>query len=275
MTEHSRPPAKKSLGQNFLVSQGVASRIAGALSPDPGDLIFEIGPGRGALTRPLSDSDASVVAIEIDGALVGFLEELLGRCGNVEIIHSDIRDVDLDDAAAARGRDRYKIAGNIPYHLTSVILLDLPRWKGLEEAVLMVQQEVAERIQANPGERNCGILSVFLQSYLGVERIMRVRPGSFSPRPKVESAVLRFVPKEGHEGPSDRRGFLDLLKTGFSQRRKKLKSALRGASGTPHARDVMELAETTGTDLGLRPEELDLASWFRLFEGYQKLRGNG
>jgi 16S rRNA (adenine1518-N6/adenine1519-N6)-dimethyltransferase len=273
MAGHSRPPAKKSLGQNFLVSEGVAARIVEALTPGSEDLIFEIGPGRGALTYPLSESGAHIVAVEIDSGLAGFLEGAFGDRDNVEIVCSDIREVDLDGAAAARGKERYKIAGNIPYHLTSVILLDLARWRDMEEAVIMVQQEVAERVLARPGERNCGILSVFLQSYLGIERIMRVRPGSFSPRPKVESAVLRFAPLKERVGPGDRRGFLELLKKVFSQRRKKLRSALRGASGTPHARDVTELAEATGTDLDRRPEELDLASWVTLYNGYQELLG--
>ena len=268
----SRPASKKSLGQRFLVSDSVANRIVGALSPVRGELVFEIGPGRGALTFPLADRGAEVVAYEIDSSLAELLEERCSGRKNIEIINADIRDVDLDAAAAERDRKHYKIVGNIPYHLTSTILLDLPRWKGSGSNVLMVQREVGERINSKPGDRNCGILTIFLRSYFDIATVMRVRPGSFSPRPKVESVVLRFSVKESEGAPSDREGFLAFLKLAFSQRRKKLRTALRGSAGMIDAKMVLRLAELSGVDMNLRPEELELEAWFELFGRFEEIK---
>lgn len=266
-------PAKKSLGQNFLTADSIAKKIAGALSPAPDDLIFEIGPGRGALTMPLAASSARVVAFEIDGALVALLGEKCAALANVEIVHADIREVDLDAAAEERGRDSYKLAGNIPYNLTSTILIDLARRRLCTRAVFMVQREVGERILASPGDRNCGILSIFLQSYFIIEREFRVRPGSFMPPPKVESIVIAFSPRTSGVGPADREAFLQFLKGCFSHRRKKLRNALGEHLGVETANEWKRLSELADVDFDMRPEELDLDGWFRLFDASRRVKG--
>ena len=276
------PPAKKSLGQNFLASPDVARKIADALHPSPGDLIFEIGPGRGALTMPLARSGATIVAYEIDEALVRFLEEQCGDLTNVEIHHADIRTVDFDAAAGERGAATYKIAGNIPYNLTSTILIDLARRRLCARAVFMVQKEVGDRILASPGERKCGILSIFLQSYFIIGRVIGVRPGSFTPPPKVESVVLAFTPGSSMTGPQERESYLAFVKDVFLHRRKKLRNILgeviggRGAgrhSGTEGAKTLEQLASLSGVDFDLRPEALGLDSWFRLFAAITRVKG--
>lgn len=292
------PRAKKSLGQNFLATEAVARKIAGALHPAPGDLIFEIGPGRGALTIPLAESGATIVAYEIDAELVELLRERCLDLPNVEIHHADIRTVVFDGEALRRSARSYKVAGNIPYNLTSTILIDLARAKLCREAVLMVQKEVGDRILAAPGERNCGILSIFLQSYLKIEKVLRVRPGSFTPPPRVESVVLRFIPDSSSRGPIDREGFLAFIKGVFLHRRKKLRNILAalvagpgaeagpagGPAGRPRRRPSAEqsgmeganalgkLAALSGVDFGLRPEELDRESWFTLFAASEKMK---
>jgi 16S rRNA (adenine1518-N6/adenine1519-N6)-dimethyltransferase len=263
--------AKRSLGQNFLVSEAVSRRIVEAVSPSPGDLVFEIGPGRGALTVPLARSGAEIVAYEIDESLVAVLKEKCRGCENVEVERADIREVDLDAAAQERGKDRYRIVGNIPYHLTSVILLGLPNYRGCERCVLMVQREVGERILSPPGSRSSGILTVFLGSYFDIGRVARVRPGSFRPKPDVESVVLRFTPREREGSPADRDRFLSILKLCFSQRRKKLKSALRRSSSVG---DDMEVSRLSGVDVNKRPEELGLDEWYRLFYFFDETEGN-
>jgi 16S rRNA (adenine1518-N6/adenine1519-N6)-dimethyltransferase len=267
-------PAKKSLGQNFLVSEPVARTIVGAAAPAPGELVYEIGPGRGALTVPLAESGADVVAYEIDAELALLLGEMLRGKRNVEVVTADIREIDFDGEAAGRGKKQYKIIGNIPYHLTSTIMLDLPRWAGLTKAVLMVQKEVGERITASPGERNCGIVTVYLGSYFEIKKVARVRPGSFSPRPKVESVVLEIDPGDAMDAPLDRGAFLSFLKLSFSQRRKKLRSIFRGivrdASGGAGTRPD----EFFGVNLDRRPEELGLADWFELFDRYRALQAD-
>jgi 16S rRNA (adenine1518-N6/adenine1519-N6)-dimethyltransferase len=266
-------PAKKSLGQNFLAAPSVARKVVSALSPAPGDLIFEIGPGRGALTAPLAKSGATVVAFEIDGALVELLREKLATSRNVEIYHTDIRSVNFDAASDERGVSSFKLAGNIPYNLTSTILIDLARWRRMSQAVVMVQREVGERILAAPGERNCGILSIFLQTYFIIERVLKVRPGSFTPPPKVESVVLRFAPRTSGGGPKDREAFLKFLKGCFSHRRKKLRNVLGEQLGVETAKDWDRLSELSGVDFDMRPEEITLESWFGLFAASRVLKG--
>ena len=265
--------AKKSLGQHFLVSPRVAERIVEALSPGAGELLFEIGPGRGALTGHLAASGARVVAYEIDRSLAALLVEQFGARGNVEIVQGDIRNVEFDAEAAGRGEREYKVIGNIPYNLTGVILIGLAFLRGCVRSICMVQREVGDRIIASPGERRCGVLSVFLQSYLGIERVLRVRPGSFRPRPRVESVVLRFSPRALPGAPADRRGFLDFLKLAFSQRRKKLLGVLRAAAGVNDAGEILAAGSLAGVDLTRRPEQLPLPDWFVLYGGWTGMKG--
>lgn len=254
--------AKKSLGQNFLVSDGAIKGIVAAITADDGLPVFEIGPGKGALTIPLAVGGTQIAAFEVDEALA---EETAGRLEgleNAEIVLADIRGVDLDAEAAARGWEGYALAGNIPYLLTSTILLGLPPLERCRRAVIMVQKEVGERILAAPGSRNSGILQVFLQSYLAVKKVMTLKPGSFRPKPKVDSVVLIFAPESRENAPGDYEGFLLFLKSAFSQRRKKLSNALKKVPGIPGAE---QLERISGVDLSRRPEELVLEEWFALF----------
>jgi 16S rRNA (adenine1518-N6/adenine1519-N6)-dimethyltransferase len=274
MAEYPRRSPKKSLGQNFLVSESVAARIVTAVSPAAGDLVFEIGPGRGALTLPLADTNCRIVAYEIDRALVEELRERCAEFRHVDIRRADIREIDFDIEASAINKKRYKIVGNIPYNLTSTILLDLPGWRGCTDAVVMIQREVADRVLAAPGERNCGILTVFLQSYLAISKVARVRPGAFIPPPKVESIVVKLVPKTADAGPADRKNFLRFLKTAFSHRRKKLKTVFRDTAGMQDAGLLDDLALQSGVNLDRRAEELELDMWFRLYRGYEKLNAH-
>ncbi len=266
MSNLRRHEAKRSLGQNFLVSKEMAAKIVGEAHALPGELVFEIGPGRGALTVPLAGTGARVVAFEVDRSLCGELGERFRASDEVEILHRDIREAELDEEAEERGFEAFTLLGNIPYNLTSTILLDLPRWKRCREALLMVQREVGERILAQPGARECGILSVYMQSYMDIEKVMRVRPGSFSPRPNVESVVLRFTPREENRGPGGREDFLAFLKGAFSQRRKKLGSILRDVFGMGDAGDLSRLGRESGASMDDRPEDLSLEQWWRLFE---------
>jgi 16S rRNA (adenine1518-N6/adenine1519-N6)-dimethyltransferase len=257
-----RRPPKKSLGQNFLVSDGAIRGIISAVRGDDGLPVFEIGPGRGALTLPMAEDGTQIAAFEIDEALAEEATARLEGLENAEIVHADIRKVDLDAEAEARGWNGYALAGNIPYLLTSTILLRLPALEGCRRAVIMMQKEVGERVLSAPGSRGSGILPVFLQSYLAVKRVMTLRPGSFRPKPKVDSVVLVFTPLSRENAPGDREGFLSLLKSAFSQRRKKLANALRGVPGIPEA---AALERSSGVDLSRRPEELGLEEWFALF----------
>jgi 16S rRNA (adenine1518-N6/adenine1519-N6)-dimethyltransferase len=251
MRMSGKRPAKKSLGQNFLVSAGIAERIVTAILADPPLPVVEIGPGKGALTLPLARSGAQIAAFEIDSDLASSLGGTLAGYDGISVVNADIRNVDIDAEAEARGWREYALAGNIPYLLTSTILLGIPGLRRCRRAVIMVQKEVGERILASPGERKCGILTVFLKAYLDITRLMTVRASSFRPRPKVDSVVLLFEPVSRAGAPADRGAFLSLLKRGFSQRRKKLGKVLGAKQGWP-----------AGVDEGLRPEQLSLEDWF-------------
>lgn len=256
--------ARRSLGQNFLVSGRVAERIVAALDVMPGELVFEIGPGRGALTKPLAAAGARVVAFEIDENLVQRLRAMGASLPNTEIVRADIREVDLDEEAQRRDAGHFKLIGNIPYHLTSSILLALPGWRRLARATIMMQKEVGERISAEAGSRLCGMLSIFLQSYFIIEKVLSVRPGSFSPPPKVMSVVLGFTPLNPPLGPADRESFLRFLKSCFGQRRKKIKNIVESMFPAEQRRG--EFWSRVGIDSGARPEALSLRDWLELYE---------
>lgn len=262
---------KKSLGQNFLVSEGTARRIAGAVlgsgEPPP---VFEIGPGKGALTVPLARSGTQIAAFEIDRRLAEEAAAGLAPFPGAEIVVADIREVDLDAEAGRRGWSAYALAGNIPYLLTSTILLGLPRLKRCERAVIMMQREVGERVLASPGKRECGVLSVFLQAYMDVEKVMSVPAGAFRPRPKVDSVVLKFEPRPKRGAPKDPDDFLDLLKKAFSRRRKKMTNALAAWTGRERAEAA---GAEAGVDMDKRPENLDLGDWFALYEAAARTGG--
>jgi len=264
LTGRSSHGAKKSLGQNFLVSHAVQKRIVDAVSAEKDELVFEVGAGKGALSVGLAESGAFLVAIETDEELVKELEGRLEGFENVEVVHADIRDFDLDGEAESRGLERYKVVGNIPYYLTSTILLKITVLTRCIRAVLMMQREVAERITAEPGSRECGALTILLQSYFRIEKLFRVKPGSFRPVPKVESTVLAFSPETGEGAPGERLEFFELIKKFFSMRRKKLETIIRKGFGIDI--DNFERGEGhAGELLKKRPEELKLEEWYNLF----------
>ena len=271
MADNMHRKAKKSLGQNYLVTEAVACRIVEAISPEPGELIFEIGPGRGALTSHLSGSGADIVAFEIDRVLAEELKQAFKDKGNVEIVREDILKIDFDEEADKRGKKSYKIIGNIPYMLTSSILLRIPGKTRSIRAVIMVQKEVADRIVTPVGETNCGLLTVFLQSYLNVEKVLHVAAGSFQPRPGVDSAVLRFVPVIREGAPVDRELYFAFLKKAFSMRRKKLRNVLFRKDAAERKVGAEKLEVLSGVDMNKRAENLKLNDWFNLFSSYAEM----
>jgi len=255
--------ARKSLGQNFLISESIQKKIVEAVGATPGELVFEIGAGKGAISHGLAGTGARLVAIETDGELAKELASVLEGFDNVEVVHSDIREMQLDEEAKARGFATYRVVGNIPYYLTSTILLLITELRGCSRAVLMMQREVAERITAEPGSRESGVLTILLQSYFRMEKLFRVKPGAFRPAPKVESVVLAFEPCVVDGAPGDREEFFKFLKPFFSMRRKKLETIIRKLPGTDI--DILRCDETQAL-MDKRPEELKLRDWYVLFK---------
>jgi len=229
-------------------------------------VVLEYGAGVGILTGHLLDAGARVVAVELDDALADLLRHELGERPGFRLIHADLARVSAPALRAEMGVAQFKLAGNLPYQLTSHVLfgvLDLEA--ALHSAVFMVQREVAERIVAAPGSRDYGILSVLLRAYHDVEIIMRVKPGAFAPPPRVDSAVLRITPRP--HGPAldwNERGTLaGLLKRTFNERRKVLRNTLKKFYGLEGAA-VETAASQSSIDFNRRPETLGVDEFVRL-----------
>ncbi len=250
---------RKGLGQNFLVEEGALHRIVAAADLTQTDSVLEIGPGLGALTRHLAAAAGRVVAVELDDRLIPVLAEELGRVSNVELVEGDI--LGLDPAALMGGP--YKVVANLPYYITAAVLRHLlestPR---PELMVLTVQQEVAERLTAQPGEMS--LLAISVQYYGRVRQVARIKAGSFYPRPEVDSAVVRV---DLDRGPSltgvDEGRFFSVVRAGFSQKRKQLRNSLRAGLGIP-AEEVEAALAAAGIDPRRRAETLSLDEWGRL-----------
>jgi 16S rRNA (adenine1518-N6/adenine1519-N6)-dimethyltransferase len=250
---------KKRLGQHFLEAAWVR-KVVDAIAPQPGDRFLEVGAGRGALTLGLAALAGEVLAVEVDPVAAAALEPALPS--NVRVMVGDVLEVDLGAMArdlARRGPVR--VAGNLPYYISSPILfrlLPLPRAVPVVDATVMLQKEVADRLVAAPDTREYGTLSVFVQLEADVRRVLSLPPGAFRPAPKVHSAVvqLRFRPPRVEVG--DRALFERLVRSVFMQRRKTLANALKPFAARCRCAEGA-LLEGAGVDGRRRPDTLDLA----------------
>jgi 16S rRNA (adenine1518-N6/adenine1519-N6)-dimethyltransferase len=248
--------AKKHLGQNFLHERSIIDRIVLAVDPQPGDRIVEIGPGQGALTFPLLDRHGAVTAIEFDRDLLQPLAAAASAHGTLTLIPADVLSVDFT-ALADDGQIR--LVGNLPYNLSSPILFHaLEHAAAIRDMHFMLQKEVVDRMAADPGSKVYGRLSVMLQAYCTVTPLLKVPPGAFRPAPKVDSAVVRLVPRApGTIGIVDRKRFADVVRAAFGQRRKTLRNALG---------NVVDLAtiEAAGVRPDARAEQISVADFVRI-----------
>jgi 16S rRNA (adenine1518-N6/adenine1519-N6)-dimethyltransferase len=251
-------PSKPRLGQNFLRDSDTIQRIADALGHLDGETVVEIGPGQGAITHALVARAAHVMAVELDSSLAARLRTQFPP-DRLTVIEADVLAVDFAALSAQAGK-RLIVAGNLPYYITSPILLKLAAsHAAIDRAVLMVQREVADRIVAAPGSRDYGSFTVTVQMYGCVEPLFTLPPGAFSPPPDVHSTVFRwrFAPRFEELGV-DEEGFLRFVRQMFAQKRKTLannlraagygsgaiSSALAGASIAPQARaEALSLEE--------------------------------
>jgi len=273
-----RPQIKPKLGQHFLASEEFAQRIVDALGDVAESTVLEIGPGKGILTSLLARRARRLIAVEVDRVLAAQLRLKFGMLRNVEIIEADVLAVDIDSLFGPKpglGRpgieikpEPVKVVGNLPYYITSDILLRLFEFsRYFDSIVIMVQNEVADRIAAEPGGRDYGMLSATAQLYARVEKLFTLPPGAFSPPPKVHSAVLRLTidPQQEKLGVAGD-GFIDFLRLSFGQKRKTLwnnlkekyaeaglKRALAEAHVKPTARaETLSLEESAAVYRALR-----------------------
>jgi len=239
VTSARRPQLKPKLGQHFLASEDYARRIVDAVGDISQSTVLEIGPGRGILTSLLAKQARRLIAVELDRVLAAQLRLKFGMAPNVEIIEGDILSIDFDSLFGPKpglGRPGIemkpqpgKVVGNLPYYITSDILLRLFEFsKYFESLVIMVQREVAERIASEPGGREYGMLSATAQLYAKVQKLFTLPPGAFVPPPKVHSTVLRLTvaPKLERLGISGE-AFTDFLRLSFGQKRKTLWNNLK------------------------------------------------
>lgn len=264
---HIQP--SKGLGQNFLVDDRVREHILTASNLKADDVVLEIGPGLGLLTRRLAEQVANVVAIELDRNMLPVLADTLRDQTNVHIIQGDILKIDpvehLSSALALSdlARLRYKVVANLPYYITSAALRHLLGARVRpQQMTLMVQYEVAERIIAPPGRLS--LLALSVQMFGDPEKVCRVPASAFYPSPKVDSAVLRVRLYEEPRVPEEEmRRFFRAARAGFAQRRKQIHNSLTHNLHIAHERVLAALAEV-GIDAARRPQTLSIEEWVSL-----------
>jgi 16S rRNA (adenine1518-N6/adenine1519-N6)-dimethyltransferase len=269
-----RPRRKPKLGQHFLASDDLAVRIVDALGDLSEGTVLEIGPGHGIMTSLLAHRSRRLIAVELDRVLAAQLRLKFGMSRNVEIIEADILAIDFDSLFGPKpglGRpgielkpQPIKVVGNLPYYITSDILLRLfEYWKYFESIVIMVQREVADRIAAEPGSRDYGVLSATAQLYARVEKLFTLPPGAFSPPPKVHSTLLRLTidPQQERLGVAGD-GFTDFLRLSFAQKRKTLWNNLKPRYQDAVLRQALAGANVKAT---ARAETLTLEQSARLY----------
>jgi len=253
---------RHALGQHFLTNQGVLRKIVAAIDPKPGDLIVEIGAGKGVLTAALAERAGRVIAVEKDERLIPGLREAMPA--NVEVVRGDILRIDLHEILEKARAPALRLVGNIPYSISSPLLFRvLDEHAILTDCILLLQKEVAERITAGPGTKSYAPLGILLQNEFEARIAFTVSPGSFSPPPKVQSALLtlRRRPSPLHSGAADE-PYRAFLRAAFAERRKMLwKNLSRRA--TPAALDSAYMK--LGLARNVRAEELAPDMLFALF----------
>lgn len=263
----------KSLGQNFLTDKNIIDKIVEASNIIKEDTVVEIGPGIGVITSELAECAKKVIAIEIDKNLIPILGETLADFDNIEIINADILKTDLN--AVTKGEKNVRIVGNLPYYITTPIIMKL-----LEEGVeaksitVMMQKEVADRIKAEPGTKARGAISVAVQYYCEVHKVADVPKEVFVPMPKVDSTVLRLdIRKEKPVSLMDDKLFFVAIKSGFGQRRKTLLNSLSSGAGFEKD-DIREILSEAKIDPQRRAETLTIDEFAKIANAmYQHKRG--
>lgn len=260
----------KSLGQNFLIDDTVVDDIVNGSEIDENDFIIEIGPGVGTLTRSLLKKAKKVCSIELDSELIPILEEELQEFDNFMLINDDALKVDYNEII--NGENNVKLVANLPYYLTTPIIIKLITEDcSFESLTIMIQKEVAERINAAPGGKDYGALSLLVQYYCNTKIIRKVGPQSFIPKPKVDSIVIRLdkLPNPKVE-VADINLFFDIVKSSFNMRRKTLSNALKNINISKEG--LIKAFEMTDIDPRRRGETLSIEEFAKLSNCINELK---
>lgn len=259
---------QKKFGQNFLIDTHVLDKIIRAAEITKEDMVLEIGPGIGTMTQYLAEAAGKVIAVEIDRNLIPILSETLSMYDNVRIINEDVLKLDIRKLAEEENQGRpIKVVANLPYYITTPIIMGL--FEGqvpVESITVMVQKEVADRMQTGPGSKDYGALSLAVQYYAKPYIVANVPPNCFMPRPKVGSAVIRLT---RHDTPpvqvKDEGLMFEIIRASFNQRRKTLTNGLNNSSRLSYPKEVIaEAVEKLGKGPSIRGEALTLEEFARL-----------
>ena len=253
---------KKGFGQNFLIDTNVLDNIADAAGITSEDTVLEIGPGFGSLTQTVAERAKKVISLEIDTKLIPILNETLADYNNIEIINKDILKCDIDELSREKNDGKpFKVVANLPYYITTPIIMDmLEKHSAVTSMTVMVQKEVAERMQAGPKSSDYGALSVAVQFYADTNIDMIVQPSCFMPRPKVASAVITLKLRDKPSvDVKDKKLFFHIVKCAFGQRRKTLLNTLCNQGNFNMTKEeIGEIIRSAGLDERIRGEAMSL-----------------
>ena len=259
---------QKKFGQNFLINTGILEDIIDAAHITKDDFVLEIGPGIGTMTQYLCESAREVVAVEIDKNLIPILADTLSAYDNVEVLNDDILKVDIKTLAEERnGGKPIKVVANLPYYITTPIIMGLfESHVPIDSITIMVQKEVADRMQEGPGSKEYGALSLAVQYYANPEIVVNVPPSCFMPQPKVGSAVIRLT---RHEQPpvnvENEKLMFQIIRASFNQRRKTLANGLNNFPGLNLSKEaIQQCIEELGVPATIRGEALSLEQFAQL-----------
>ena len=259
---------QKKFGQNFLIDEHVLEKIIQAAGVGPDDFVVEIGPGIGTMTQYLAHAARGVAAVEIDRALIPILKDTLSPYDNVTVINEDILKVDIAKLAEEKNGGRpIKVVANLPYYITTPIIMGLfESHVPVESITVMVQKEVADRMQVGPGTKDYGALSLAVQYYAEPYIVANVPPNCFMPRPKVGSAVIRLTcHQEKPVQVQDEKLMFNIIRASFNQRRKTLANGLKNAATLDFTKEEVEAAiEALGKGASVRGETLTLEEFAKL-----------
>lgn len=253
---------KKGFGQNFLIDTNVLDNIADAAGITSEDTVLEIGPGFGSLTQTVAERAKKVISLEIDTKLIPILNETLADYNNIEIINKDVLKCDIDELSREKNDGKpFKVVANLPYYITTPIIMDmLEKHSAVTSMTVMVQKEVAERMQAGPKSSDYGALSVAVQFYADTNIDMIVQPSCFMPRPKVASAVITLKLRDKPSvDVKDKKLFFHIVKCAFGQRRKTLLNTLCNQGNFNMTKEeISEIIRSAGLDERIRGEAMSL-----------------
>ena len=266
---------QKRFGQNFLIDSHVLEKIMDASQITKEDFVLEIGPGIGTMTQYLAEAAREVAAVEIDHSLIPILKDTLKDWDNVTIINDDILKVDIRKLALEKNDGKpVKVVANLPYYITTPIIMGLfENQVPISSITVMVQKEVADRMQVGPGTKDYGALSLAVQYYARPEIVANVPPNCFMPRPKVGSAVIRL---EKYENPpvqvEDEKLMFRIIRASFNQRRKTLVNSLKNSNELSYSKEEIEsVLEKIGIPLNIRGEALTLEQFADIANGFKNL----